>query len=344
MMRRNFLVAAGMLLALVGTAEARPFTDAGGRIVEIPDTITRVLPAGPPAAVLVYSVSPDALAGWINEPSAKAKPFLLPDAATLPAYGRLTGKGGTANMEAVLAAKPDIIIDVGTVNDTYASLADKVQAQTGIPYILIDGSFAKTAETYRLLGDLLGEKDRAELLAAYAEKTQTELTEGLAKVSDGQHPRVYYGRGADGLETGMKGSINLEILGVVGAVNVAETTGEGGLTTVSPEQVLGWNPDIIIAADPAFAASVKTDPVWSEIAAVKNGKVFAAPTLPFGWFDSPPGVNRLIGVNWLENLFYPEIFKNDLPAEVKAFYKTVYQVELTDDQVKQLLTGAIATP
>lgn len=273
-------VLAAFVAGLSSTALARPFTDASGRTVEIPDHVTRVLAAGPPASVLVYVLAPDKLTGWVREPGADEKAFLAPAVRDLPTFGRLTGQGGTANMEAVIAAKPDLIIDVGSVNATYKSLADKVQQQTGIPYVLIDGRFKDTAATLRQVGDLLGVKPRAEELASYAENTLKTLDEGLAKLPAGDRPRVYYGRGPDGLETGLAGSINLEILEAAGATNVAASAGKGGLTNVSLEQVLGWNPDVILAASPKFAASVKADPSWASVTAVKEGKVFVRPACP----------------------------------------------------------------
>lgn len=93
------------LTIFANTAAARPFKDAGGRTVEIPDKISRVLTAGPPAAVLTYVLAPDKLTGWVQEPSKEQKEFLMPAVRVLPTFGRLTGQGGTANMEAVLAAK-----------------------------------------------------------------------------------------------------------------------------------------------------------------------------------------------------------------------------------------------
>ena len=335
--------AALLLAALSLTAaetQARTITDAAGRKVEIPDTVKRVLAAGPPASVLVYVLAPDKLTGWVRQPGDAEKQFLMPSVRDLPTFGQLTGKGGTANMEAVLAAKPDIIIDVGTVNPTYASLADKVQAQTGIPYVLIDGSFARSAEMLREAGDILGAGERAEKLATYAEAKISDLNTKLASIPESDRPRVYYGRGPEGLETGLSGSINLEILGAVGATNVAAAAGKGGLTQVSLEQILSWKPDTILAASGKFAASVKSDPLWKDLDAVKDNRDFVTPNLPFGWFDSPPGINRLIGISWLEHLFYPKQFTGDLNADVREFFTLFYQVDLTDDQLAMLLKGS----
>ena len=331
-----------VILAMGATAvDAREFTDAGGRVVDVPDKIAVVLPAGPPAAVLLYTLAPGKLAGWVTEPSAAAAAYLTPQAMALPTYGRLTGSGGDANMEIVLQSKPDIIIDVGTVNDTYIDLANRVQEQTGIPYILIDGSFAKSGETYRQLGELLGEQARAQVLATYADDTLAQLAATLKTVPADKRPKVYYGRGDEGLETGLAGSINVEIMEAAGATNVASAAGKGGLTDVSLEQILAWNPDLIIAARGGFAKAALGSPDWSSIAAVKSKSVYVAPSLPFGWIDSPPSANRLIGVRWLQKLFYPDAVDIDLAAEAKAFYSLFYGVELTGEQVGKWLGGAL---
>lgn len=112
----------------------------------------------------------------------------------------------------VLAIDPDVIVDFGSVTDTYKSLADRVQAQTGISYVLIDGRFENSPRALRRVGDMLGVPDRGERLAAYFEKTLTDLDAALESVPRGQRPRVYLARGPAGLETGLKGSINTEII------------------------------------------------------------------------------------------------------------------------------------
>ncbi|WP_375465849.1 ABC transporter substrate-binding protein [uncultured Methylobacterium sp.] len=318
-------------------AAARPFVDAAGRTVEVPDRVARVIAAGPPAAVLLYTLAPDRMAGWVRAPSPEERPYLAPATWALPATGRLTGRGGTANVEAVLALKPDLIVDVGSTGPTYASLADRVQAQTGIPYILLDGAFARTADTYRQLGALLGAAEAASL-ATEADAVVAEVATRIAAVPEAERPRVYYARGPRGLETGFSGSINTEILDVAGARNVA--TGGNGLSNVSAEQVLAWNPNVIVTLDPAFRPSA-ADPLWGGVAAVRAGRVYRTPTLPFAWFDAPPGVNRLIGVRWLAGLLYPALFPEPLPGIVRDFYKRFYHVDLDPAQVEALLAGAV---
>jgi iron complex transport system substrate-binding protein len=341
------LVVALATLATAGAAWAqeaasRRVTDSAGRSVEIPRRVARVLAAGPPASILLYTLAPEKMVGWVRAPRPAEKEFLAEAVRGLPEYGRLTGRGNTANIENVLRFKPDLIIDVGSVGPTYVSLADSVQEQTKIPYLLLDGALSKTPDIYRLLGELLDVKDNAEPLARYADETLNALSRRIAAIPEAERPRVYYARGVDGLETGLGGSINMEVLERVGAVNVAAAAGKGGITRVSIEQVLAWNPDVILVLDPAFYRVVQRDPLWASIKAVQDRRVYLAPGLPYGWFDAPPGVNRLIGIRWLTSVLYPRHFPESLRDATRRFYKLFYHVDLTEAQIDRLLAPATA--
>jgi iron complex transport system substrate-binding protein len=187
--RRGLLVGAAGALLAARHARARVVTDAAGRAVALPERVGRVFVAGPPASVFVYALAPEKLLGWSREFRGREALYVTPAAAALPVLGRLTGRGGDANLEAVLAARPDLILDVGSTTPTYVSLAERVQAQTGIPYVLVDGRFENTVEALRLLGDVLGVPEQAGRLAAYAEAAYAEADavlpgqEGIATVS-----------------------------------------------------------------------------------------------------------------------------------------------------------------
>lgn len=318
-------------------ARAAPFKDSAGRTVEISGKVTRVFPAGPPAGIMLYTLAPDLLLGWTRAPSPAEKEFLTPETAAKPELGRMTGRGNTANLEAVIAHKPDLILDVGSTSPTFVSLAERVREQTGIPYVLLDGSFNATAASYRLLGKILGREERAESLAVYTEETFRKIAERVRAIPMPERPRVYFARGPRGLETGLGGSINVESIEML-AHNVAGET-KGGMATVSIEQVLVWNPDVIVTIEPDFASRVKQDPAWSAVRAVKENRVFLSPNLPFGWIDFPPAANRLIGLWWLGKLFYPNLFPEDLRALTRDFYKRFYHIDVSDGQLARLLSG-----
>ena len=337
--RRTLLAGAATLLA-VPRARAREagLVDASGRAIPIPATVARVFPAGPPAAILTYTLAPEILIGWPRANRAEECAFMLPDVCARPEVGRLTGRGNTANLEAVLALKPDLILDVGSINPTFVSLATRVQEQSGISYALLDGRFEAIAPAYRKLGELTHRENEAEVLARYAADTMTTIKARADNIPAAARPRVYYARGPRGLETGLGGSINVETIEFLGAHNVAaERT--GGLAVVSLEQVLLWNPEVIITIDADFAANVRSDPLWASVAAVREGRVHLSPKLPFGWVDFPPSVNRLIGLWWLAKILYPAQFPEDIRTLTRDFYRRFYHVTPSDAQIERVLAG-----
>ncbi len=336
--RRALLAGLSATLAAPRFASAATVTDAAGRAVPIPDKVTRVFPAGPPAAILLYTLAPDLLLGWPRANRPEECEFMLPDICSKPEVGRITGRGNTANLESVLALKPDLILDVGSTSPTFVSLATRVQEQTGIPYALLDGRFDAIVPTYRVLGELTHRSTEAAALIRYAEQTMTTIRKRIDAIPEGRRPRVYYARGPRGLETGLGGSINVETIEFLGARNVAAER-KGGLAVVSVEQVLLWNPDVIITIDRDFAAAVRSDSVWASVAAVKGGRVHLSPKLPFGWVDFPPSVNRLAGLWWLAKILYPEQFPEDLRPLTREFYRQFYHVTPSDAQIERVLAG-----
>jgi iron complex transport system substrate-binding protein len=337
--RRHVLVALAAAACPIGVrAQDAPVSDAADRLVVIPEKVARVFPAGPPAAIWLYTLAPDLLLGWPRAIRPEEQVYLLPDIAKRPEVGRLTGRGNTANLEVVLASKPDLILDVGSTDATYVSLANRVQAQTGIAYALLDGRLEKTAESYRILGRLVRREADAAKLAAYAEAILETVRERVTTVPPERRPRTYYARGPRGLETGLAGSINVEALEFMGARNVAGGR-RGSLATVSLEQVLAWDPEVIITIDQDFARNVRANPNWASVSAVRSGRVHLSPKLPFGWVDFPPAVNRLVGLWWLGKALYPELFPEDLKPIAREFYARFYHVSVTDEQLNHVLAG-----
>jgi len=330
-------VFAALFAALPAQAQ-QGFHDDGGRAVTLPARVARVWPAGPPAEVLVYVLAPEKLAGFIRPLSEAARPYFPERYAALPALGRLTGRGNSTNLETVVKAAPDVILDVGTLGPSYVSLADRVQDQTHIPYVLLGGSLADTPALLRRAGAILGVPDRAETLARYTQQALDEVRARVASVPAGDRPKAYIARGPRGLETDVQGSINSETLDFMGARNVvAAGTGAGNLADVSMEQVLAWQPEFVFTIDRDFVASVATDPAWQGVAAVRDRHVYLVPHEPYGWIDDPPGPNRIIGVRWLAKLLYPRLFPEDLRPETKRFYELFYQQSPSDAQLQELL-------
>jgi iron complex transport system substrate-binding protein len=318
-----------VILALVPPAlEARSVTDGAGRTVDVPDRIERVMPAGAPASVLLYTLAPAKLLGWTHAPGGSAQAFLDVSLPQLPSLLR----DGQVQIDDIRAVKPDLIVDYGSIAPRYAERARKLQEATGIPVLLLDGSLEKTPEIYRLLGLVLGNEARASELADAA----ATLLAGFPQPAPSPAIRLYYARSADGLTTATSASTLADIPRLIGATNVTDATGTAdGLVKVSLDQIVGWNPDAIVSNSPGFLKT-REAPEWARLAAVVKGGVFVAPALPWGWIDEPPSVNRLIGPLWLAGALVLR-HTHDLRATARNFYQRFYRTELTSQQLQELL-------
>ena len=338
MIRLVVAALAAFMLAFPATAQTRSITDSAGRVVTVPERVGTVFAAGPPAAILLYVMAPDRMLGWPRANRADEREFLAQPYADLPELGTLTGQGGEANLERVLALRPDLILDFGSVRDTYVDLANRVQAQTGIPYLLIDGRFENTPAALRLLGEALGVPERGEALARDAEATFARIDALLATVPEGERPRAYLARGPEGLESGVVGSINTEILERAGGVNVlGRSQTARGLVQVNVEALLAADPDVIVTWDQRFYEGHRTNPLWSRMRAVQEGRVHLSPVLPFGWIDRPPSLNRIIGLDWMAATFFPDRYAIDLRARTRDYYRLWYHLDLSEAQLDRLL-------
>lgn len=319
----------------------REITDMAGRSVTLPVELESVFPTAPAAAIFLYMVAPDKLLGWNYALNDTEKSIILEQYHDLPDFGM----GDAVNYEAVIAAGPTIALNCGKINDALISDCDALSQRLGIPVVAVDNDLSRSAEAFRFLGALLGEEEQAEAMAAYAEELARDL-ETLAEIPEEERVRVYYGNGEDSLETAPRGSAHAQLLDTVNAVNVAELElGDGSRVQISAEQLLAWDPDVIIVngepkADLSGASAARAildDPNYATLTAVREGKVYGTPAAPFGWIDRPPGPNRLIGMRWFSSLLYPDYVSGDADKEVQEFFRLFYHVELTEEQLNQLL-------
>ena len=321
----------------------RIITDSAGREVEIPSEITKIAPSGPLAQIVLYTVSPDKLAGLAADFSDEAKQYIDEKYWGLPKFGQFYGKNASLNMEALIAEAPDVIIDIGEAKKTVKEDMDALQEQLNIPVIFVEATLPTMADAYEMLGDITGEKEQAGKLADYCRAEIGKADQNAAAIADADRKSVYFGLGDDGLHTNAKGSIHADVIDRIGAVNAAdvEAVSSGGGSEVSFEQVLLWNPDLIIVDSQKLYDTLTADPMWQELDAVKNGKIFKIPTAPYSFMSSPPSVNRMIGIEWLGSLVYPEIYTSDIREEVKNFYQLFYHIDVTDEKLEAILKNAV---
>jgi iron complex transport system substrate-binding protein len=316
------------------------FTDALGREVELPRDLQRIAPSGTLAQVVLYTFSPDLLVGLSNDLTADEKRFMDDAIVALPVFGRMTAD--TLNLEAIMVAAPQVIIDVGQPADAIAGNLDDIQARTGIPTIFIQMDSLETMITaYETLGELFDRAERASKMGDYISDTITNVVNIAAGIPQSERVRVFYAQ-ADGLTAFVDQTIHSDVIDFVGAINVAqiEETLRGGIAEISMEQLILWSPDVVLFAPESIFDYVESRAEWGAIAAISEGRFYEVPVGPHNWMGRPPSVNRLIGIRWLANLLYPDIFSFDMAEEARVFYSLFYHYELTDAQIEQLLANS----
>ena len=329
------------------TAETREITDMAGRKVTVPaaENIESVFSTGPVAAIFLYMVAPDKLLGWNYELNDVEKSIILDKYQDLPNFGM----GDAVNYEAVIAANPTIAINSGKINDAMVSDCDALSESLGIPVVAVDNELNNSAEAFRFVGELLGVEDHAEELAQYAEQVFTDIN-ALSDIPEEKKVSVYFGNGEDSLETAPRGSQHAQIFDVINAVNVADLElGDGSRVQISAEQLLAWDPDVIVVngepkadkSGSSAAEDILSNPDYASLKAVQDQKVYGTPNAPFSWVDRPAGPNRLIGMRWFSALIYPEYIKCDINEEIHKFFDLFYHVDLSDEQLENVLKGTL---
>ncbi|MEI8102037.1 MAG: ABC transporter substrate-binding protein [Chlorobium sp.] len=310
-------------------------TDMAGRTMVIPDTL-RHLYVNRPGSILLYAVAPDMLVSrslWMTDGTKK---YLKSSYLRLPYID--------GSVEEIVKLRPDIIISSFNINPKTKDDADKLSQKTGIPVFMVEMDMNKYDQTFKVLGDLLNRKTQTDRMRGFLHTCLDTISIKAREIPAKQRVRVYYAEGGRGLNTDPSGSFHSQILDVVGAVNVAQVgiVAGQGMSAVSMEQLLLWNPDVVLVWT-GMSSSMNTlqyimsDNLWARTRAVKNRKVYQIPFQPFGWFDRPPGTNRIMGAIWAADLLYPEIYHFNLKQITREYFDIFYHYQLTDKELAEVL-------
>ena len=134
----------------------RTFTDSLGREVELPAQIDRAAASGPLAQNVLLTIAPEKMVGLATKIADDQAKYLGSEYASLDVFGQIYGSKGDFNKEAVAAADPQVVIDVGEAKDGMKDDLDTLQEQIGIPVVHIASSLDSYDKAYTMLGELLG--------------------------------------------------------------------------------------------------------------------------------------------------------------------------------------------
>lgn len=333
-MRRIML----LILALATPVQARTITDMAGRRVDIPERVEHVACLEVLCYPKMFMLGAD---DRIAQMYATAAPWM---AATNPRIRSIPTFQGDASVEEMIARK----VDVAFFSYNAAQTMDKLAA-AGIPAIVAqpvagrlesrESFLAESKAMVRLFGQVLGgeAEKRAEDWCAYFDERIRLVTSRVAGIPTDRRVKLYYLRGPQALSTQGRSGYTTWFGELAGAQMVVKDTALAGKGAVSMEDVVRWNPDVIVVGRQYPLELVLDDPRWRDIAAVRHGRVQSTPEGVFYWDGGPEGV---LFMQFIATLLYPELFRDlDMAAEVKAYYARFYRVALSDAEIAKLLRG-----
>ncbi|MCD6530060.1 ABC transporter substrate-binding protein, partial [Candidatus Bathyarchaeota archaeon] len=210
---------------------------------------------------------------------------------------------------------------------------ENIQTTLNVPVVCVrfnpPGTRDWSYDIISIIGAVVGKKEKAEQLKTYLEQKLSEVTSITSTIPDSEKPKVYVTMVDDPLTT-LTWSSEVDY---AGGINVAKSmNATRPWMKVSLEQVIRWNPDIIIIPGVCIPRreginpeDLLNNPDWQAIKAVKNGKVYRVTWLGFFGFD-PAGT--VISTFQRAKLFHPNLFRNlDVEREGNEIFKAVYGVD-----------------
>jgi iron complex transport system substrate-binding protein len=325
-------------------AQARSVTDMAGRKVNIPERINRAL-TDRFASLIVFALDEKILCNATFRVSEEGKRFISKDYYSDKPLVE-------SEAEEILKLHPDVILIADFGNSK--SSADAMQKKLNIPVLMISIDIAHLRDVFVFLGEVLERDSAAKNITGWFDACLIPLSDRFAAVPKSERPAIYYAEGPYGLNTEPAASIHSQVMDFLHIENVAKAKlgGMHGMSEVSMEQVLLWNPGVVLVWS-GFPSGIGlpgndkrkstrdhilANAAWANVKAVKEKRVYQIPSLPFGWFDRPPSSNCIAGALWLANTLYPSS-GFDFDAALKDYFRLFYHVDITDEDIATLLSN-----
>ena len=330
--------------------ETRIVVDHTGREIEIPAEINRIVISSLLPLPSVYSLfegSAEKLVGIHPSSMAAAENSILPK--VVPDILDVNTdflQGGELNIEELLNLKPDVVFYSANNTEEYEKLAAAGIPAVGFSTSNWDFDCVATFENWvKLLGEVLGQEDKAAGIADYGHQVYDEVQAVLNGAGEIEKPRVLilfnYAIGV--IKTSGSNFFGQYWIESTGGINVAADL--TGTPEINMEQIYEWDPDIIYITNfsPYLPEDLYDNTIeghdWSSVKAVKEGKVYKFPLGMYRWF--PPASDTPLVLRWLAQKNQPQLFADvDMEQEVRPYYERFYNVALSDEDITQIFNPA----
>ncbi len=343
---KNKLLLLFLFIIFNNTLFSKTIVDMSNTKVEVPDKIERIFGSAPPTTFLIALYNPELLVGLnfpaSNENNLGSEEYLGKHFMSLPILGGWHGNQKGASIEKLLSVNAQVIL--AWQNEFLLEQVQNSLKKVEVPIVMVDAdNLEKTPQTFRFLGELLNNQKRGEELALYAEQTLSYIEDMTKKIPKNKEATFYYAQGNNGLQSDCQDSFHTTQFRFIKAKNIFECVRKDivGMENLSFETILKANPEYIIVQSAQFYDKIFTDTNWQMLDAVKQKKVYLVPKVPFNWIDRPPSFMRLLGIHWLSSIMYKDIYTKDINKEIKTFYKLFFNVNLSDEVLKNITKNAL---
>ncbi|AMK12657.1 iron ABC transporter substrate-binding protein [Pseudodesulfovibrio indicus] len=331
--RFRFLAAVLVLALFIPLpAQARSVTDAGGKVIEIPDAVERVICSGSGSLRLLTYLQGQSLAVAVDDIESRrsrfdSRPYAIANQQfkTMPVFGQFRGHD---NPELILTLEPQPQVVFKTFS-TMGHDPAELEQKTGIPVVVLDyGNLGARRDqlfaTLRLMGEVVGREQRAESVIAYITELIDDLNKRTADIPEQDRPSAFVGgvafKGPHGFQSTEPTYPPFSFVRARNLAYDANSAGKGlSQSDVAKEKIVEWNPDYLfldlstlqMGDEAGGLFELRTDPAYRTLAAVKADRVYGV--LPYNWYSINYG-SILANAYFIGKTLYPDRFADVDPA------------------------------
>ncbi|MDH7794589.1 MULTISPECIES: ABC transporter substrate-binding protein [unclassified Beijerinckia] len=335
---RSHIFAAAVSAVFCQSVGATEVTDQRGQSLSFDKPAARAIFLPMPAASTYMAInrSEHGIAGMNASSAVAMRDGIL--GKLFPGYAKIAtnitlGAGTAANVESILALRPDAVFQWAAAGDDALAPLERTGLKVlGMRY----GSQEDMAGYIAMMGQVAGKPERAQELVARQETQRRQIEAALAGVASQERPRVLYlARASDTFRVAGKKSYNDFTIRLAGGENIAADTPSS--TTVTIEQILTWNPQVVLLGnfDTVMPADLYADPRWQGVEAVRSRKVYRMPLGGYRW--DPPSQESALTWIWLADLLHPQRAGIDLRVSMRGWFDFLYGYALSDDEIDTIL-------
>lgn len=252
--------------------------------------------------------------------------------------------GSTVNMEELLATRPDVVSTTGGA----ANVAKLRSA--GLPALVMTfTSYRSLQQSIALAGDIYGgeSRRRASAYNDYLDGKLRLVRSRLADLPPSQRPTVVHIASYPPLVIDGGPSIMGEWIALGGGVDAASAV-SGPHVGITMEQLLAWDPDVLIVETPggdqalvagsgkSVVEALSRAPGWQQLRAVRNARVHINPQGMYPWDRYGP--EEALQIQWIAKTLHPERFRDlDMRVEARHFYQAFFGYAMSEPDLDQVL-------